>query len=104
MSDIEIKAMFFDKIAKIVQETDSYWDCEVKSAYMEIETLVSIGLNRAKSVTATETHECKSCENFDLSTNVCLQKNEPGYSENKECLHKDCADWIQGHGFVPDID
>ena len=104
MRDIEIKALFFDKIAKVVQETDSYWDCEVKSAYMEIDTLVSIGLSRARSVSAIETHECKSCENFDLSTNVCLQHNEPGYNENKECLHKDCKDWTQCHGFVPDTD
>ena len=103
MNDIEIKALFFDKIAKIVQETDSYWDCEVKSAYMEIETLVNIGLSRANSET-TEAHECKSCENFDLSTNICLQHNEPGYSESKKCLHTNCKDWTQCHGFVPDMD
>lgn len=42
MSDIEIKATAFDKIVKIMDETDSYWDCEVKSAYGEIDTIVSI--------------------------------------------------------------
>lgn len=104
MSEIEIKALFFDKIAKVVQETDAYWDCEVKSAYMEIDTLVSTGLSRAKSISVTETPECKNCENFDLSTNVCLQHNELGYNENKECLHKACKDWTQCHGFVPDTD
>lgn len=104
MSEVEIKALFFDKIAKIVQETDSYWDYEIKSAYMEIDTLVSVGLHRVNSISATGTHECKSCENFDLSANVCLQHDEPGYNENKECLHKDCKDWTQCHGFVPDTD
>ena len=49
MSDIEIKAAAFDKIVKIMDETDSYWDCEVKSAYGEIDTIVSIAKSRLKT-------------------------------------------------------
>lgn len=49
MSDIEIKAIAFDKIVKIIDETDSYWDCEVKSAYGEIDTIVSIAKSRLRT-------------------------------------------------------
>lgn len=49
MTDIEIKANAFDKIVKIMDETDSYWGCEVKSAYGEIETIVSITKSRLKT-------------------------------------------------------
>ena len=49
MTDIEIKANAFDKIAKILDETDSYWDCEVKSAYGEIDTIVSIAKSRLRT-------------------------------------------------------
>ena len=49
MSDIEIKATAFDKIVKIMDETDSYWDCEVKSAYGEIDTIVSIAKSRLRT-------------------------------------------------------
>ena len=49
MNDIEIKAAAFDKIVKIMDETDSYWDCEVKSAYGEIDTIVSIAKSRLRT-------------------------------------------------------
>ena len=49
MNDIEIKAAAFDKIVKILDETDSYWDCEVKSAYGEIDTIVSIAKSRLRT-------------------------------------------------------
>lgn len=52
----------------------------------------------------TESHECKNCENFDLSTNMCLQHNEMGYDCDKHCLHIGCKDWVQCLGFVPDAD
>lgn len=42
MSNIEIKATAFDKIVKIIQETDSYWDCDVRLAYGEIETIINV--------------------------------------------------------------
>ena len=51
----------------------------------------------------TTSKECKSCENFDLSTNKCLQHDTYGYDENKECLHTDCKDWTQCSGYVPDM-
>lgn len=51
----------------------------------------------------SELHECKNCENFDLSTNKCLQHDTPGYDEHKNCMHIDCKDWIQCSGFVPDM-
>lgn len=50
-----------------------------------------------------EPHECKNCENFDLSTNMCLQHNEIGYDCAEHCLHIGCKDWIQCSGFVPDM-
>ena len=51
----------------------------------------------------TESHECKNCENFDLSTNMCLQHNEMGYDCDEHCLHIGCEDWIQRFEFVPDM-
>ena len=95
------KAKLFDQIAKIVQETDSYWDCEVKSAFMQIETLVNIGTGGKPVQTETKEHECIDCENFDLSDNTCLQHNQSCYNTNKECMHIGCTDWQQCHGFVP---
>jgi len=94
------KAKLFDKIAKIVQETDSYWNCEVKSAFIQIETLVNIGTG-GKPVQEEQEHECLDCENFDLSTNICLQHSELGYNDNKECIHTGCSDWVHCHGVVP---
>ena len=51
----------------------------------------------------TEPHECKNCENFDLSTNMCLQHNEMGYDGDEHCLHIGCKDWVHCSGFVPDM-
>lgn len=51
-----------------------------------------------------EIHECKNCENFDFSTNMCLQHNEMGYDCDEHCLHIGCKDWTQCSGFVPDDD
>ena len=51
----------------------------------------------------TEPHECRNCENFDISTNKCLQHDTYGYDKNRECLHTDCKDWVQCSGFVPDM-
>lgn len=51
----------------------------------------------------TESHECKNCENFDLSTNMCLQHDTYGYDEHRDWLQADCKDWIQCSGFVPDM-
>ena len=45
MSEVDVdyfqyKADRFDKIVDIVKNTDSFWDCDVKAAYMEIEKIV----------------------------------------------------------------
>lgn len=53
------KAKLFDQIAKIVQETDSYWDCEVKSAFMQIETLVNIGTGGKPVPAESNEQECR---------------------------------------------
>lgn len=45
--------------------------------------------------------ECKSCENFDLSTNECLIDGSIGY-ENQACLHSDCEKYSETTWFVPD--
>lgn len=40
--------------------------------------------------------QCKNCENFDLSSNVCLIDGSKGY-ENQKCLHENCDKFKQGH-------
>ena len=52
MSDIEIKAAAFDKIVKIIHETDSYWDCDVRLAYGEIETIINVATADLQSESA----------------------------------------------------
>lgn len=52
----------------------------------------------------SELQECKNCENFDLSTNMCLQHNEMGYDCDEHCLHLGCGDWVHCSGFVQDDD
>ena len=42
-----------------------------------------------------ERPECKNCNNFDLSENVCLIDNSKGY-KNKKCLHPNCQRWQKG--------
>lgn len=39
--------------------------------------------------------ECKSCENFDLSTNECLVDGSKGYADQK-CLHYNCDKYVAG--------
>lgn len=39
--------------------------------------------------------ECKSCENFDLSTNKCLVDGSKGYVDQK-CLHYNCDKYVAG--------
>lgn len=51
----------------------------------------------------TTSKECKNCENFDLSTNKCLQHDTYGYDEHRDWLQADCQDWVQCSGFVPDM-
>ena len=41
-------------------------------------------------------NECISCENFDLSANVCLIDGSKGYA-NKKCLHINCDRYAIGH-------
>ncbi len=40
--------------------------------------------------------QCKQCDNFDLSSNICLVDGSKGY-ENKKCLHEKCDKYIEGH-------
>lgn len=40
--------------------------------------------------------QCKNCNNFDLSENICLIDGSKGY-ENQKCLHENCDKFKQGH-------
>lgn len=44
------------KIAKAVYSTDSYWDCDVKSTYMEIEKLIKENIE-PMNVSEEDEHE-----------------------------------------------
>lgn len=39
--------------------------------------------------------ECKSCDNFDLSTNTCLVDGSKGYV-NQKSLHCNCDKYVAG--------
>ena len=43
-----------------------------------------------------EEHECKNCENFDISANTCLIDNSKGYNKGTP-LHEDCEKYKEVH-------